>query len=123
MPRAVPEWIGKTPNATPPMRVKLRVWDRCIGRCIECSRKLLPGMVQEYDHIVAIINGGENKESNLQLLCEICHLHKTGADVAEKSMIYEKRLKHTGIKKSRGSFATNKSGKFKRKIDGTVVRR
>ena len=84
----------------------------------------MPGMVPEYDHIKALVNGGEHRESNIQILCEICHLHKTGSDVAIKSKTYEKRLKHVGIKKKkRSGFSTNRDGKFKRKMDGTVVRR
>jgi 5-methylcytosine-specific restriction enzyme A len=123
MARSTPEWIGHSDDSPIPPRVKLRVWNRCIGRCSECTRKILPGMEYEFDHIVALINGGRNTEKNLALLCKLCHLRKSGNDVALKATVYRKRTKHLGIKRKRSSFSTNRDGKFKRKFDGTIVRR
>jgi 5-methylcytosine-specific restriction protein A len=50
-----------------------------------------------YDHITALCNGGRNAESNLQVLCSLCHGQKTGADVAEKSRVARKRAKFLGV--------------------------
>ncbi len=81
-------------------------------------------MAHRYDHIKALVNDGENRENNIQLLCEICHLHKTREDVAMKTATYRVRSKHLGIKrKKRSSFQTNKTGPFRKKMDGTVERR
>ena len=79
----------------------------------------------EVDHIVAIINGGENRETNLQALCSSCHAAKTAGDVAEKASVSRVKAKHVGVKKkpSGRGFQTNRDGKWKAKIGGGVERR
>lgn len=124
MSRATAEWIGKNDDSAVPPRVKLRLFDKVHGFCQgPCGRYVGDGKPFHADHIVALINGGENRESNLQILCDWCHADKTKIDVAEKSATYKRRAKHLGIRKARSSFATNKTGLFKKKMDGTVVRR
>lgn len=102
MTRAVPEWIGKTDDERAPPRVRLRIFERANGRCQECGRRCGPGGESfTFDHTVALVNGGENREANLRLLCLDCHLPKTRADVAEKSRTRRAQMKHAGIKKPR----------------------
>ena len=102
MTRALPEWIGKTDNAAIPPHVKLRVFRMFKGVCPECTRKMQPGKWQ-CDHIVALVNGGEHRERNLQPLCtKPCHSDKTKADVAEKSRVYKRAASHAGIETRRG---------------------
>jgi 5-methylcytosine-specific restriction protein A len=81
------------------------------------------GEMWDVDHIVAIANGGKNEETNLQPLLVEHHKAKTKVDVAIKSKSYERRAKHRGIKRKRFSFATNRDGKFKKKMSGKTVRR
>lgn len=101
--RSLPEWIGATDDAVPPPRVRLRVFEHhhgvCQGNC--GHRKITAGESWECDHIIAIANGGENRETNLHPLCGWCHKKKTRADVALKSKNYERRLSHVGIRKPR----------------------
>ena len=96
--RELPEWIGETSDTRVPPHVKMRVWDACGGRCAgtTCNNRKIHG-AWELDHRIALINGGENRESNLQVLCIECHAEKTGIDVAEKSKTYRMRAKHLGI--------------------------
>jgi 5-methylcytosine-specific restriction endonuclease McrA len=55
-----------------PDSVKMFVWQRDQGKCVQCgSNKLL-----EFDHIIPVAEGGSNTERNLQLLCEICNRKK-----------------------------------------------
>ncbi len=97
--RAQPEWIGKTDDTAIPPRVRLRVYMRHNGDCPKCDRKLVPGH-WACDHIVALINGGEHRETNLQALCNSpCHSNKTALDVAEKSKVYRAAAKDAGIRK------------------------
>lgn len=103
MSREVPEWRGKNDDTAIPPRVKLRVFDRCGGRCFSCTNLIVGKLLPAYDHIKALVNGGEHRETNLQLLCVPCHKLKTQADVAEKSEVYEKRLKAVGIDSPRKS--------------------
>jgi 5-methylcytosine-specific restriction enzyme A len=98
MARTVDEWIASNDNQAIPARVKVRVFDRAGGVCAVCTLKVKGKLLPAYDHIQAFINGGEHRESNLQLLCVPCHAVKTGADLAEKSRVYRKRLKDLGIR-------------------------
>lgn len=94
MPRSVPEWIGKTPDTKIPDRVKLRIWEREGGRCWLSGRKIMPGEPYDFDHKVALINGGEHRESNLFPALRDKHRAKTAEDVAEKAKTYAVRSKH-----------------------------
>jgi 5-methylcytosine-specific restriction protein A len=99
MSRSTPEWIGKNDDAVPPPRVRLRVFLRFDGICQECSTKIV-GKRWICDHGKALINGGENRETNLRPIHEACDKTKTAADVREKSVTYRKRKKHLGIRKA-----------------------
>ena len=124
MPRALLEWIGKTPDTPVPPRVKLSVLDRQNYRCAGCTRKITAGERWHCDHVIALINGGANRESNLQYLCSWCHEEKTANDVAIKSTVARKRKKHYGIggKKWRPLLGTIASG-WKRYMSGAWERR
>lgn len=104
MSRSTEEWIGKDDDAVPPPRVRVRVFDKAGGRCHVCGRRIRAGEYWENDHVVALINGGENRERNLAPACSNCCKPKTAADVAEKSDIYDKRRKHVLPKQPSRSF-------------------
>lgn len=114
MSREVPEWIGKTDDSQIPPRVRLRVFDRCSGVCHLSGRKIRPGESWQLDHMVALVNGGEHRESNLVPVLTDPHKAKTKIDVAEKSQIYHKRLKAVGIKKKKRTIGG-------RRFDGTPI--
>lgn len=61
--RAVPEWIGATPDTPIPKRVKDRIWLREGGRCYLTGRKIQIGDAFEFEHVIAITLGGENRFS------------------------------------------------------------
>ncbi len=124
MTRTVAEWIADNPDQSIPPRVRLRVFERANKRCVECTRQIRGGDWQA-DHVVALINGGEHRESNLQCLCTECHKRKTAGDVAEKSAIYGTRLKEARIKRPspwRPMPGTKRSG-IKKRMNGIVERR
>ena len=120
--RSVPEWIGTTPDAKIPPRVRLRVFERYDGICHLSGRKIAAGELWDCDHVKALVNGGEHRESNLAPAIRDKHCEKTAEDVAEKSTVRRKALAHRGIRK-RSSFACSKDSPFKKKLDGSVVRR
>lgn len=58
-----------------PSEVKLSVWRRDQGKCVQCGSK----EKLEYDHIIPISRGGSNTDRNVQLLCETCNRKKAAA--------------------------------------------
>ena len=74
----------------------------------------MPGDAWDLDHIVALVNGGAHRESNLAPALRSEHRKKTAADAKQKAKNDRVRKKHLGIKKPR----TIRSW---RRFDGTVV--
>ena len=102
MTRSLPEWVGKTDDTPAPPRVRLRNFEQYGGVCqCGCGVKIRAGDQWQTDHRIALINGGENRESNLVPLLTRHHKKKTTADVAEKSRVRAKRKKHLGIKSTK----------------------
>lgn len=121
--RSVPEWRGATPDTPIPPRVKLRVFEAHGGVCYLSKRKIRAGEKWDAEHVIAIINGGENRERNLAPALVAPHREKTARDVKIKAKTASIRMKHLGIKpkggrkiESRG-FDKTKTKRF----DGTVV--
>ena len=115
MSRSVPEWIGKTDDSRPPPHVRLRIFERFKGICHWSKRTIRPGDLWDVDHVEALINGGENRESNMApILRGKPHKEKTAADVAEKSKVYRKKAKHLGLKRRRRTIPS-------RRFDGTPI--
>jgi 5-methylcytosine-specific restriction protein A len=115
MSRATEEWVGKTDDAKIPARVRLRVFETHWGKCHISGRRIMAGEAWECDHVIALINGGENRECNLAPALKEFHKAKTKADVAEKSRVSRKRQKHLGIKRPRQIRSW-------RKFNGEIVR-
>ena len=63
------------PDRYIPSAVKIGVWRRDGGKCVECGSKER----LEYDHVVPISKGGSSTERNVQLLCEKCNRKKASA--------------------------------------------
>jgi 5-methylcytosine-specific restriction protein A len=120
MSRSTEEWIGKTDDTPIPPRVKLRVFERHNGVCHLSGRKIRAGEPWDCDHVVALINGGQNRENNLAPALRDKHREKTARDVAEKARIASKKAAHLGIK-PKGRSLTHPT--LKRTFDGRVVER
>jgi 5-methylcytosine-specific restriction protein A len=99
MAREVDEWIGRTDDDwPPPPRVRDRIAARQDNCCAECARPLGGANPADFDHRIAIINGGANREGNVQALCRRpCHRAKTNRDLAIKAKDARVRKKHLGI--------------------------
>ena len=115
MSRSTAEWIGASDDTAVPPRVRLRVFQAKDGRCHKCRRKIAAGERWTCEHMVALINGGANRESNLDVTCDWCLPAKNAADVAEKSRTYRKRKANLGVRKPRTILGW-------RKFNGDVVR-
>lgn len=117
--RSTDEWIGKDADTPPPPRVRIRVFEAHGGRCHISKRKIKGGEAWDCDHVIALCNGGENRESNLAPALREKHREKTKADVALKSKVARTKAKHLGVyPKGRGF-----NSRFKRKVSGETVER
>jgi 5-methylcytosine-specific restriction protein A len=96
--RSVPEWIGKTPDTEAPMLVKLRILLRQGGRCAITGHEFHPGDKRHLDHIIPRIDGGQNRESNLQWILDEPHKAKTSAEAKTRSKTRRQAATHAGIK-------------------------
>lgn len=102
MARALPEWIGATPDSKIPDRVKDRIWAREDGICYLSGRKITTSDQVDWDHKIALVNwtgeGHGNRESNIFPVIRAKHREKTRQDVAEKAASAKVRKKHLGIR-------------------------
>jgi 5-methylcytosine-specific restriction protein A len=124
MSRTVAEWIGKNDDSAVPDRVRDRVLKKFDHRCAGCGVAITDRR-WTCDHVKALINGGENRESNMQPLGDrCCNKAKNRADVAEKAAVYRTRRAYLIRRKPKGRPmpGTIASG-VKKKIDGTVIDR
>jgi 5-methylcytosine-specific restriction enzyme A len=115
-------WRGKTDDTPIPARVRLRVFNRYDGTCYLSGRKIRPGDKWEVEHIVALCNGGENREANLAPALSKPHRAKTAEDRRIKAKNDRTRKRHIGLRRP-SRFACSKNSRFKKKISGEVVRR
>ena len=123
MPRTLPEWIGATDDAMPPPRVRLRIFEAHGGCCHVSGRKIRPGDEWHLDHVMALIDGGENRECNLAPILAVEHKAKTAEEVARKAKVDRVRKKHLGIKARKSVIPGSRASKWKRTVDGRTVRR
>lgn len=99
MPRKRTEWVGKTDDSMPGELVRDRISKRQGDMC-KCGRAFGPGITANCDHIVPLADEGENRESNLQMLCNWCHVEKTSAEATSRAKSRSIRAKHLGLDQS-----------------------
>jgi 5-methylcytosine-specific restriction protein A len=99
--RSTLEWIGKTDDAKVPDYVRLRIFTRANGICHISKRKITPADDWDLDHILALCNGGEHRESNMAPALVKPHKVKTAEDVKQRAKNDRVLKKHLGIKKPR----------------------
>ena len=95
--RKVAEWTGKTPDTKPPKAVIDRLFLRQGGICALSGRKIRPGDTTHADHVLPLKDGGENRESNLQLVLADAHRAKTAQENSGRAKERRLRLKHAGL--------------------------
>lgn len=120
--RSVPEWIGKHDDQAVPPRVRQRIFDRHEGICYLSGRAIRPGDRWELEHIIALVNGGEHRESNLAPALKEPHKSKTKQDRKLGKKIARVRKRHIGIRKQ-SRFPCSRNSPFKKKINGQIVLR
>ena len=94
------------------------------GKCAECDCKVGGTAGMEWDHIIPLEMGGEDKIDNLQPLCRPCHKAKTKQDAGHIAKAKRMRQRRAGIaRQPRAVIPGSKASRWRRKIDGTIERR
>lgn len=95
---------------------------RANGRCEGCTRRLMPGDFH-YDHVIPDALGGLPTLENCQVLCRSCHSVKTAKeDVPRIAKAKRNYRKSNGIRKP-SRFPAARTSIWKKRMDGSVVRR
>lgn len=68
-------------NAAARMRKAVRA--AMCGTCVMCLRSFLPSQV-DIDHVKPLALGGQDIDSNVQVLCKACHKTKTAMDFGKR---------------------------------------
>lgn len=125
MSRSTDEWRGKTDDTAIPPRVKERIARAACDHCVKCDRKVGEKLRPEFDHVTPLILGGQNRESNIQLLCHECHGAKTKLDVKLKAKVARVHTKLSlGIRANKGRpMPGSRASGLRKRMDGTVERR
>ena len=120
--RDIQEWIGRTPNTPVPPRVQLRVLLRQSRLCAITGLPKGKGQEFQCDHIKRMKDGGENRESNLQMILVDAHKVKSAIERKAGKKVTRIQKKTLGIGQTISQRRTLQS-KFKRKVSGEVVLR
>jgi 5-methylcytosine-specific restriction enzyme A len=106
-----------------PISARLRIHERFHGICQMCRQPIdVKGF--DLDHHVPLAIGGEDVEENMRPLCRPCHRLKSKGDATAICRTKRLAAKHAGAKApSRTPMPGGRNSPWKRKLDGTVVRR
>jgi 5-methylcytosine-specific restriction enzyme A len=104
---------------------KLAVFEAHGGVCHLCGGKI-DGTREAWDleHLIPLALDGADDETNTAPAHTACHKAKTAEDAGRIAKANRVRAKHNGAKKSTfNRLPGSKGSRFKKRIDGTVVRR
>ncbi len=71
--RATEEVVTGARRARIPDDVRLLVWQRDSGRCVQCGSE----EDLQFDHLIPVARGGGNAAENIQILCGTCNRAKS----------------------------------------------
>ena len=94
------------------------------GTCHLCNMKVVPGEDWDVSHDIPLEAGGKDDETNWFVAHRKCHrVHTSTVDMPLIAKVKRIHQKHVGATKSRTPMPLGRNSKFKRKMDGTIVRR
>ena len=72
--------------------------------CADCGMRINPAKESwEADHTIRrVLSNNDNAEENGQVLCKVCHRHKTSEDIKDNAKGKRSHDKHFGIARKRG---------------------
>lgn len=101
-----------------------RIFEQRGGICHLCG-EAIDGIREawEAEHIVPYALTRDDSDENIAPAHVRCHAEKTPDDVAKIAKAKRVNRKHTGAHRPKSTLPGSKGSKWKRRIDGTTVRR
>jgi 5-methylcytosine-specific restriction endonuclease McrA len=94
------------------------------GMCHLCKMKVVPGEEWDVSHEIPLEAGGADDAGNWLVAHRRCHrVHTATIDIPMIAKVKRIRARHMGAKQSRTPMPMGRGSKWKRKMDGTIVRR
>ena len=103
---------------------RLRIFEAHAGRCHICGERIDGTRERwEAEHVVPYALTRDDSDGNLAPAHVRCHAEKTTGDAATIAKAERVSRKHSGAHRPRSTVPGSRASRWKRKIDGTVVRR
>jgi 5-methylcytosine-specific restriction protein A len=94
------------------------------GICHMCKLKIAPGQEWDVSHEIPLEAGGRDDKTNWLPAHRKCHrVHTANVDAPLIAKVKRIHQRHIGAHQSKNPLPGGKRSKWKKKIDGTVVRR
>ena len=120
------EDVGTTPRKSLTPTQRLKMFENHKGICILCSTRINAGDLWIDEHIIPLGLGGTNEFDNrgpAHKACADAKTHGEAGDIATIAKAKRAKMKHLGISESRTPMPFGKKSPWKKKFDGTIVRR
>lgn len=103
--------------------MRVRIFLAAAGKCHLCGDKIdAPKQRWDVEHVKPLSMQGADDESNMRPAHVECHAVKTAAEAGPRAKADRIAARRLGIR-SPSKFACSRDSGFKKKLDGTVVRR
>lgn len=105
-------------------KMRADIFLRHNGMCHLCQMKVIPGEDWDVSHEIPLEAGGSDTADNWYVAHRKCHrTHTATVDAPLIAKVKRIHQRHIGAKKSRNPLPGGRNSMFKKKMDGSVVRR
>lgn len=106
-------------------RDRVSLFARKGGVCFRCGAKVEPGQGWDLSHVIPLAMGGADDETNWDVEHTSCHrAHTAETDIPQIAKAKRREARHIGAKApSRTPLPYGRKSAWKKRIDGTVIRR
>lgn len=107
-----------------PGKERIRLFTLHGGICHLCGCKINGvGDRWEIEHVLALELGGADDDANRKPVHYDCHKPKTADDLGKIAKANRQKIRHLGAYRSKRPVPGSKASPWKKKLDGTAVRR